>query len=170
MSFSSSTLTIRPFQQEDLSACVRLFQSNTPEFFSASELPEFQMYLGRYATGSYWVCEFENNIIGCGGIRVRPDGYGSLCYGMVDTNYHGQGIGAALMNFRLQKFLEYPDVQKIRLDTSQHSYGFFKKFGFSVCTVEPDFYGKGLDCYHMERDINPDPAITPVPEGLGLSP
>jgi [ribosomal protein S18]-alanine N-acetyltransferase len=38
---------------------------------------------------------------------------------------------------------------EIHLDTSQHTYRFFEKSGFSVKKISKNGYGEGLDKYDM---------------------
>ena len=53
------------------------------------------------------------------------------------------------------KYNNYLDIQ-IHLDTSQHTYRFFEKFGFSVNQISKNGYGEGLDKYDMtlNKDSN----------------
>ncbi|MCQ9641500.1 GNAT family N-acetyltransferase [Chryseobacterium sp. WG14] len=50
-----------------------------------------------------------------------------LSWGMVHADYHGQGIGKLLTQFRLDLLKNmYPD-KSLRIETSQHTAEFYKK-------------------------------------------
>ena len=54
-----------------------------------------------------------------------------------------------LLKYRLNHIKNnYPDTE-IHLDTSQHTYRFFEKFGFNVKQISKNGYGVGLDRYDM---------------------
>lgn len=141
---------IRLYQHTDYDSCVRIFKSNIPKFFDPEELPEFEDFLKKYAAESFWIIEQNNVQVGCGGIRIRPDGTGGLCYGMVLESLHNKGFGKTLTNYRLLQLLESPYLKDITLDTSQHTYPFYERFGFKITSVQKDSYGAGLDCYNMK--------------------
>ena len=42
---------------------------------------------------------------------------------------------------------------KISLDTSQHSYLFYEKFGFKMVDIEHDGYEKGMHKYYMIHNL-----------------
>ncbi len=42
--------------------------------------------------------------------------------------------------------IKQPEIQ---LDTSQHTYRFFERFGFNVKQISKNGYGEGLDRYDM---------------------
>ena len=44
-------------------------------------------------------------------------------------------------------------VEKFIVTTSQLTYKFFEKFGYTVNRVEKDYWGEGLDLYEMEMSI-----------------
>jgi ribosomal protein S18 acetylase RimI-like enzyme len=149
-----STFRLRNFRQSDTSDCCAVFLSNVPKFFRAEELPEFQNYLESFAEGDYWVGgDDSNKIVACGGIRIKPDREGSLCFGMVRADLHKRGLGSALIAFRMLELLKSDGLKKIRLDTSQFNPGFFSRFGFKETEVQPDYYGIGLHRHDMQRDL-----------------
>lgn len=150
-------LHIRPYKNTDYDSCLRIFKSNVPQYFDESEISEFEEFLVAHASESYWVIEQNDIGIGCGGIRVRSDSSGGLSYGMIDHRFHRNGIGKALTNFRILQLLDSPDLVTITLDTSQHTYAFYQRFGFEVTNIRKDFYGEGLDCYSMNLSLPDSP-------------
>jgi ribosomal-protein-alanine N-acetyltransferase len=161
-----SKFRLRNFRRSDTGDCCGVFLSNVPKFFRSDELPEFQNYLENFAEGDYWVVGDESKdvkrathgvaptgIVACGGIRVKPDGEGSLCFGMVRADLHKHGIGSALIAFRMIELLKFDELKKIRLDTSQFNPGFFSRFGFKETQVQQDYYGNGLHRHDMQLDL-----------------
>lgn len=79
----------------------------------------------------------------------------SLAWGMVDPALQGQGFGTALLRARLDAAARIPSIRRVILDTSQHTHGFYARFGFVILTVTPDGYGDRLDRLDMELLISP---------------
>jgi len=69
----------------------------------------------------------------------------SLCWGMIRRDRHRAGLGTKLLLFRLAKAAQELSARSVRLDTSQHSVGFFRKHGFVTTATAKDYYGPGLD-------------------------
>ena len=140
-------LIIRPFRPADAPDCMALFHSNVPAFFAASEAPEFAAFLAE-PNAHFFVAERGGRVVGCGGAYVRGRS-GRLCWGMVARDLHRSGVGAALLRWRLALLFEDSEVDQVELSTSQHSAGFFKRFGFSALKTEPDGHAPGIDEVQM---------------------
>lgn len=141
---------MRAYRPADRAQCLALFDCNVPRFFAASERPDFERFLDRHDGGSYQVLEREGFVVGCGGFAVEEDGKtASLCWGMVDRTLHGTGLGRILTEARLLAAAAMPGVVQVRLDTSQHTQGFYARFGFETVSVSRDGYGPGLDRWDM---------------------
>ena len=95
-------------------------------------------------------------IVGCGGYAIDQDepGRADLCWGMVRQEKHRRGYGRTLVHARIDAAKRDPAVRVIALDTSQHTTGFYERFGFRVTKVEPDGYGPGLDRCEMRLELN----------------
>lgn len=145
------TEVVRRYAFADRDACLTLFDGNTPRFFAAGERGDFANFLDSYAADwGFVVIERAGRVVACGGQRVMADGVtAGLCWGMVDRASHGTGLGRRLTEARLAAARATPGVRQVRLDTSQHTHGFYARFGFVVEGVVPDGYGAGLDCYDM---------------------
>lgn len=98
---------MRPYQITDKPACMAIFHSNRPKFFTTEEIPEFSKFLDG-PNCDYFVMETDtNDIIGCGGHYTNAEHTrGGLAWGMVHQDYHGQGLGKKLTLFRLLKLSE----------------------------------------------------------------
>lgn len=131
--------------------CMEIFRSNMPKFFAAEELQLFIDFLDHDINDNYFVVEKDGAIVACGGIFLNEDtDEGGLSWGMVDVSLHKTGIGKMLTEYRLHLLKElYPD-KAYKVDTSQHTAGFYLKRGFKTIEVIPDGFGKGIDKYVMK--------------------
>lgn len=154
-----TTRVLRPYQPSDFAACVRVFESTIPKFFLKPEQAGFERFLNEHGHKDYWVlCEEPTGkILGCGGIAVRDSGQGDLCFGLIDSQYHRQGLGALLTSFRLAKLVRDPATRYLALHTSQHTIGFYSKFGFQLVGVEENCYGPGLHRNDMRLELSSEP-------------
>lgn len=141
----------RPYRPEDMAGCLALFDSNVPLFFDESEREGFVGFLNDQALRwPYQVIERGGRIVGCGGHAVEADGVSvALCWGMVDNSLHGQGLGRALTEARIAAARATPGIRRITLCTSQHTQGFYARFGFEAETVTPDGFAPGIDRWDM---------------------
>jgi [ribosomal protein S18]-alanine N-acetyltransferase len=156
---------IRPYQKEDRAACIAIFESNAPLYFDPSELAVLENWLngkdeGRHSykenvVERFYVAEINATVVGCGGYYIpSAEQRGNMVWGMVDRQYHGQGIGKELLLHRMREIRELYPGCAISLDTSQYTYPFFMKLGFVVTKVQKDCYGPGLDRYDMELNAS----------------
>ncbi|HTF28213.1 MAG TPA: GNAT family N-acetyltransferase, partial [Flavitalea sp.] len=100
----------------------------------------------------YYVISNHEQIIGCGGFALKENNKEVVfAWGLIDQQFHKKGYGKALFEYRLNEagFI-YPGMD-ILLDTSQHSFTFFQKYGFKVEKITPDFYAPGMDRYDMRH-------------------
>ena len=147
---------IKKYSTSDYYQCVNIFKSNIPEYFAKDELSDFQDYIKNISkkkdgwTDSFYILKRDKKIVGCAGLGLnKSKKIATLSWGMVDKNYHRNGIGTQLTNYRLNLLQSYKLDLKIRLDTSQHSYLFYEKFGFKIEDIEKDGYEKGMHKYNM---------------------
>jgi len=142
------SLAFREYFTSDYEGCVRVFRSNIPKYFCESEIDEFSSFL-RSDEIQYLVVEQSGAVVACGGSYVR-NGVGRLCWGMVEQSKHGSLIGTALLAKRLNTlFSRNVSVTEVGIDTSQHSAGFFERFGFKAQRRSIDGFSEGLDCVEM---------------------
>lgn len=135
----------RAYRPADRSACLALFDSNVPDFFTEGERAEFEAFLDDLP-GPYLVLELDGRLVACGGHALRDDGrIADLCWGMVRGDLHGRGLGRTLTAARLESALADERVQAILLNTSQHTVGFYERLGFELISVKADGYAPGLD-------------------------
>lgn len=143
--------TARPYRVSDRDACLALFDGNVPRFFDADERAQFADFLDTRANDwSYSVLLLHGSIVACGGYAIADDGTtADLCWGMVARACHRSGLGTRLTAARIDAARAQPGVRRVRLDTSQHTAGFYRRFGFATDVVVADGYGPGLDRHEM---------------------
>ena len=151
------TPTHRPYQPSDREACLALFESNVPRFFHAGERQDFIEFLDA-AESAYVVVTEGDAVVGSGGFTLSDNGQvANLCWGMVRRDHHGQGLGALLLNARLQAIAANTSACFVRLATSQHTEGFYRRHGFQIQSVEKDGFALGLDEVEMRLCFEPRP-------------
>lgn len=101
---------------------------------------------------AYYVIELaEAGVIGCGGFYIlKAENEARLAWGMIHANYHRQGYGTSLYNYRKEIIeRDWPD-HILTLGTSQHTYSFYEKMGMRVTDTIKSGYGADLDRYDMK--------------------
>jgi predicted GNAT family N-acyltransferase len=73
---------------------------------------------------------------------------------MVDQRQHRQGAGRFLLLARLQEIAQTPGIEMVKLNTSQHTFGFFAKVGFVVERIKEDHFALGLHEYNMSLTLD----------------
>jgi hypothetical protein len=141
---------LEPYRPEHRGECLTLFDSNVPRFFRAEERGEFEAFLDA-PPGPYLVGLADGGVIAAGGYAEDRRGAGVwlLCWGMVAAPLHQQGFGRTLLDARLRALSEKAGFREVRVNTSQHTSGFFGRFGFVVTEIESDGFGPGLHRYAM---------------------
>ena len=145
----NDTAQVRTYRPEDIDDCVAVFRTNTPKYFQTSEESAFAEFL-REPRCTYLVIEQGSKIVACGGFHVKTEKReASLCWGMVRQELHGNRLGTRLLKERLQRIALLPTIDRVRMDTSQHTVKFYERFGFVVESVIKDKYAPGLDRIDM---------------------
>ena len=142
-------MRIEPYEPNYFENCLEIIQSNTPKYISPNEHLDYKNYLLRKHK-TYFVLFNDYNLIACGGYGLnKSQTKAGLSWGLVHRMKQNLGYGSYLLKYRLNHIRNnYPDIL-IHLDTSQHTYRFFEKFGFSVNQISKNGYGYGLDKYDM---------------------
>lgn len=146
-------MEIRAYRNEDLDAVVAVFRSNIPKYFSPEEEPGLYEFLDGYVD-DYYVIEVGGEVVGAGGIAwndlEKPTV--SLCWGMVRQDHLRTGLGKKLTEFRIKYAREKYGEVPLTIGTSQHTQGFYEKFGFRLTEHKKDGYGPGIDTCKMRLD------------------
>jgi ribosomal protein S18 acetylase RimI-like enzyme len=145
---------VRDYRAGDREACLAVFDTNVPKFFSRDERPRFASFLD-HLPGPYLVLTREaGEIVACGGAALEPGGrVASLCWGMVSAELHGTGLGKLLLQKRIERVRRIPGVELLRLDTSQHTRGFYERFGFVTREIVENGYAARLDRCELTLDL-----------------
>ena len=146
---------IRPYKAQDKQDCLDTFKSNVPDFFSENEIADFEAFLTRLEAGipktQFYVIEDENRIVGCGGFGDKDNkNIISLAWGHIHKNEHNKGLGQQLLTYRLALIKRMYSELPLLIDTTQFSYGFYKKNGFRLLKITENYYTEGMHRYDME--------------------
>jgi N-acetylglutamate synthase-like GNAT family acetyltransferase len=146
---------IRLYHKNDKQDCLVTFKSNVPDFFSENEIADFEAFLTRLEAGipktQFYVIEDENRIVGCGGFGDKDNkNIISLAWGHIHKNEHNKGLGQQLLTYRLALIKRMYSELPLLIDTTQFSYGFYKKNGFRLLKITENYYTEGMHRYDME--------------------
>lgn len=144
---------IRPYSKTDLEAVVAVFRSNIPKYFGPSEEPGLRDFLADVRSQDYFVIEIDGKVVGAGGIALNDDDTVSLCWGMVHKRHLGTGLGKVLTEYRIERSREIFGEKAMVTNTSQHTEGFYTKFGFMTVEHTPNGFGPGIDICKMRMDV-----------------
>lgn len=144
---------IRPYQLEDKAAVLELLHLNTPKYFHTDELHDFMHYLDN-ETESYFVLEQNNKVVGCAGINYFPDTkIARLSWDIIHPEYQNQGLGKLMSSYRIEHIKDLNLYNQIVVRTSQLSYVFYEKIGFTLEFIENDYWAKDLHLYQMSLPL-----------------
>jgi predicted GNAT family N-acyltransferase len=145
----------RDYKLEDREACLEIFHSNVPAYFAPNELSDVTRLLDGMFCPYIVIENNEGRIIACGGIWADQVHHSAtLCWVMVERQWHGKGVGRFVVLKLLHLLRRYPFVTVVKLDTSQHTTAFYEKFGFEKCGLIENYYAEGLHRYDMEMAWN----------------
>lgn len=154
------TPELRAYRLSDASACLALFDGNTPAFFAPAERTEFTDFLRDHAlTHAFQVVDVDGLVVACGGLSRHADGSAGFCWGMVAREHQGRGLGRMLAHARLRQAKADERVHRVVLSTSQHTQGFYAALGFHVVRETVDGHGPGLHAVEMELHLVRDPCM-----------
>lgn len=137
-------MIVEPYSNSYRDQCIDVFISNQDRYFDESELIYFKEFLSDEVFNiKYYVVSEGKKILGCGGYSLS-NGAVYLRWGMVSRSNHRAGVGSLLLQHRINHVKKSLGSIPIKLDTSQHTAGFFKKFGFEIEEEEENGFGSGL--------------------------
>ncbi len=142
-------MCLRRYQFDDFDRCLEIFDGNVPKYFAEAERDDYCRYL-ETLSDPYFVFEKDGQVVGAGGYCLGSKDIG-LAWGMVRRDLHGQGIGSALVRYRLERIMHNHPDQAVVIDTSQHTSPFYERMGFETQSVKEDGYGPGLHMVLMRR-------------------
>ena len=141
---------IRNYTKKDKSSLLELLRQNSPEYFDPSEESDFIKYLD-HEVEDYFVYEEHSKVLGAGGINYfLEEKSARISWDMVDSKSQGKGIGKKLTQHRINHLKGNPEIDIIRVRTSQHAYKFYEKMGFELEKIEKEYWAKNFDLYLMQ--------------------
>lgn len=145
-------MEISTYKPTDKAAVLNLITLNTPSFFAIHERDELDEYLMKYIE-LYYIVRHQGEIVGAAGINFENNGqHATMSWDIIHPDFQGKGIGSLLVKHRFAILAGYPKVRKILSRTSQLTYPFYEKHGFTTVDTKKDHWAPGLDLYAMERD------------------
>ena len=143
-------MRFRSYRKQYKDQCLKIFDSNLDKYFDVSERDMYSEYLDSLDDdATYYICVLSGEVVACGGYDASSE-VGSLKWGMVHRTFHGKGVGSKLTDFRLSLLSNNEVVKLVKIDTSQHTAGFYIKRGFVQTNVVEGGFGEGIDCVTME--------------------
>jgi RimJ/RimL family protein N-acetyltransferase len=150
-------ITFTPYEPEDKNGCLRVFRSNVPDCFSSQEEEEFSAFLDRRASAYFTLKTGEGEILACSGYKLHPDGRSArFRWDMVDSAYHGQGLGKVMVYARMSRLLPMETIEVIHAIANQFSSGFYQKFGFEIVKATPNGICPGFDEILLDLTLDPE--------------
>ena len=146
-------IQFKKYSEEYLNAAISVFRSNVPDYFFEweeqdliADIPDFK--------DTYFVLLLNGHVAGAGGYALNENGTVALCWGMVHHEYHKQGLGKALLEFRLHEIKKEFHGKTIVNTTSQRASGFFKNYGFKLINIKENTINPALTTCEMELKTN----------------
>jgi N-acetylglutamate synthase-like GNAT family acetyltransferase len=137
------------YSEKHLPEVISIFRSNIPKYFFDFEEKDLMEDIPQFHH-TFYVMLLGEKIVGAGGYDLNEDDTVSLCWGMVHNDHLKQNFGKLLLEFRLNEIEKtYPGKTVVNV-TSQHTTGFFEKYGFKIVSITKDGFGPGLDNCKME--------------------
>jgi len=145
--------SVHSYCDEWRDACLALFDGNTPDFFAVAERAQYAAFLDQPGA-TYLVMRMENEgVVAAGGYYMtEEDSLGALAWGIVARRWHRHGLGSELLRLRLSR-LAASGARAVRVRTSQHSRGFFERFGFRPTSVIPDGFSPDIDLVELRLQL-----------------
>ncbi|MFN4147071.1 MAG: GNAT family N-acetyltransferase [Runella sp.] len=144
---------IRPYELSDRRTLEHIFMLNSPKYFAPEEVGDFLEYLDMFGD-DYVVVEANGRVVGGGGYWIRSfDKVGGLTWAILHPDFQGTGLGKELALYRINKIKEIGTAQRIQVETSQHSFGFYEKLGFKLVDIQHDYWSDGIDLYSAVLEL-----------------
>ena len=139
---------LRAYRAEDREACLRVLDSNVPEYFLASDRDLFAGFLDDKVQAEglrYFVVEDDGGaVVACGGVRLQGATDARMCWGMVRRDLHRRGIGRVLLAARLVEGAKM-GAKTSSLETIPSVADFYVKAGYALVATTKDHYAPGWD-------------------------
>jgi predicted N-acetyltransferase YhbS len=151
-----SPMVFRRFDETDLNHCVELYSLNEKGRFPQGVIEQYRKSLAEQES-YYLVSEMEGRIVASGGVSYwMRENMVVLCFGLVEPQHQGRGIGTALLLARLALLKPKPWNYHVMIFAVEKSFAFYRRFGFYDFTPWQDASGAKHPSGHLlltEREI-----------------
>ncbi|WP_194724447.1 GNAT family N-acetyltransferase [Noviherbaspirillum malthae] len=130
--------------------------SNVPKYFPASEEKWLRSCLDEPDGPLFVVIDRDHDqVIGFGGYELSEFYHlGTLVFGLVRADCHGQGVGRLLLGYRLRHMARRKlRPRYVTVDTHAHTAGFFQRCGFEEISRWPGGYRSGRDRVDLRIEL-----------------
>lgn len=147
-------MDFKPYSQDNMAACLELFDLNCPRFFAREERSDYSYFLqqlpdSRSTHNVYLLGWREQRLIACFGVARVSSETCALTWIMVHPEYQRQRCGEEMMA-QLFTLAAAADYRKVVVSTSQHADQFFARFGAITLRSQNDGWGPGMHRVDME--------------------
>lgn len=141
-------IQLRSYRKDDYQQVIHLFLLNTPEYFCPPEQEDLERYLNNELE-NFFVIEDDGIVVATGGSNMNGD-VGYLSWYIVHPGYQGKGYGKQLAVRNLELLKSIPQLNGIKVRTSQLVYPFYEKLGFVLISTTDNYWGEGMHLYEMD--------------------
>lgn len=145
----TQTIDFKPYQSEDFSACMALFDDNCPSHFAPNEKADYQAYLEQLPEDYYIAYQGKKPLAAFGFLLNHTSKRGQITWIMVAKSTQGTGIGRQMMDKSRQLGLA-ADMEIVDIAASHLSAPFFARFGAKALNHIADGWGPGMHRIDME--------------------
>ena len=143
-------IEIRRYLEADRSACLTIFDANTPEFFAHNERQDYVSFLNSVPP-EYRVCISAGSLVGSFGVFPEEIDCARLNWILLDPAAQGRGLGSTIMAQALADAASL-EASALLIAASHKSAPFFEKFGATAeLTIE---HGWGADMHRVDMRLN----------------
>jgi ribosomal protein S18 acetylase RimI-like enzyme len=146
---SENKIVIRKIRRYELPDIRKLFLLNSPSYFDPSQQENLSGFLEKHFQ-NYLIIELDNEIIGGGGYTVSYTKTAFISWLMIAPAFKNQGFASLILKQIINEIRKNKSIRTVEALTSQYSYKFFLKHGFTGIDTRKDFWGEGLDLHKMQ--------------------
>jgi ribosomal-protein-alanine N-acetyltransferase len=146
---SEDKIVIRKIRRYELPDLMNIFLLNSPPYFDSSQQESLSDFLQKNFQ-NYLIIELGNEIIGGGGYAISYTKTAFISWLMIAPAFKNQGFASLILKQIINEIRKNKSIRTIEALSSQYSYKFFLKHGFTLIDTRKDFWGEGLDLHKMQ--------------------
>jgi [ribosomal protein S18]-alanine N-acetyltransferase len=143
---------IRALDDNDFEICESIYRLNESRYLPPGYTGVFSDWL-RNRRASILVLEFDGKVVGLGGINIKRErnaDLAALTFGLVHPDFQRRGIGTVLLLARLLLLPPTNSRWMVVLTTTDKSFTFYSRFGFTFMDSTPDVLGVTRDTHFVK--------------------